>query len=494
MSFLENIKRKSGKKWIIFYSFFLTNILAIIGIIILLEPYWLDLNYYAPHYIGVKLNFVLLIFLILLIPLIYGSILLITFLKEILRIDLINPSKTHKFLPLIFILLYNFLITLLLYLIQSYSKLILQRLEFRLIPIFLIISVILILLIYPIQKYGPELKKSLSEKKIPSKSKASIILTLITGIYFIIFAYPLINPPASVIYGDLPPKPDIIAHRGGAQLGPENTIEVADVALDYDIVGWEVDIAISKDGIPFLMHDETLTRTTDVEEVFPERKDERADAFKWKELRKLDAGSWYVDDDPWGLIEKELITKKQADSYKGAKIPSFEEVLNFTREKDLILDFDVKAPPEDHPFHEDFIEILFYMTLNLTENLNKIMIPTLSDEWLDLIEENNASKIWTYENYVNTGDDYSNAEYRRKYRDGFPIMVYTINSIERFSQLWCLGVKWVKTDSPHKFADIKEPIWYMQLEHYILLWIIVYIAAGTSLLLIRFKIKNERSP
>ncbi|TFF99878.1 MAG: hypothetical protein EU540_06070 [Promethearchaeota archaeon] len=491
MSFLENIKRKSGKKWIIFYSFFLTNILAIIGIIILLEPHWLDLNYYAPQYIGVKLNFVLLIFLILQIPLIYGSILLITFLKEILRIDLINPSKTHKFLPLIIILIYNILITLLLYLIQSYSKLILQRLEFRLIPIFLIISVILILLIYPIQKYGPELKKYLSEKKIPSKSKASIILTLITGMYFIIFAYPLINPPASVIYSDLPPKPDIIAHRGGAQLGPENTIEVADVALDYDIVGWEVDIAISKDGIPFLMHDETLTRTTDVEEVFPERKDERADSFKWKELRKLDAGSWYVEDDSWGLIEKGLITEKQADSYKGAKIPSFEEVLNFTREKDLILDFDVRDPPEDHPFHEDFIEILFNMTLNLTEKLNKIMIPTLSDEWLDLIEKYNASKIWTYENYVNTGDGYSNAKYRRKYRDDFPIMVYTINSIERFSQLWCLGVKWVKTDSPHKFADISEPIWYMQLEHYILLWIIFYIAAGTSLLLIRFKIKNE---
>lgn len=50
----------------------------------------------------------------------------------------------------------------------------------------------------------------------------------------------------------------------------------------------------SYDGVPFLMHDETLRRTTNVEEAFPERAYEHSSMFNWTDLEKLNAGEWFL--------------------------------------------------------------------------------------------------------------------------------------------------------------------------------------------------------
>lgn len=50
--------------------------------------------------------------------------------------------------------------------------------------------------------------------------------------------------------------------------------------------------ARSYDGVPFLMHDSTLRRTTDVAEVFPNRTLLDASMFTWAELQQLNAGKW----------------------------------------------------------------------------------------------------------------------------------------------------------------------------------------------------------
>lgn len=59
----------------------------------------------------------------------------------------------------------------------------------------------------------------------------------------------------------------------------------------------------SYDGVPFLMHDRTLRRTTNVREVFPNRTDMMAAMFTWAELEMLDAGSWFLHvREPFDLI------------------------------------------------------------------------------------------------------------------------------------------------------------------------------------------------
>lgn len=50
----------------------------------------------------------------------------------------------------------------------------------------------------------------------------------------------------------------------------------------------------SLDGVPFLLRDRTLGRTTDVSEVFPERRLDDASQFNWTDLRSLNAGRWFL--------------------------------------------------------------------------------------------------------------------------------------------------------------------------------------------------------
>lgn len=68
--------------------------------------------------------------------------------------------------------------------------------------------------------------------------------------------------------GRLPPvfesdRPLIFAHRGGAKLAPENTMPAIDNGMALGSDGLEIDVQLSADGIPVVIHDPTLDRTTD---------------------------------------------------------------------------------------------------------------------------------------------------------------------------------------------------------------------------------------
>ncbi len=59
-------------------------------------------------------------------------------------------------------------------------------------------------------------------------------------------------------------RPLILAHRGDSFQAPENTLEAAKLGLDSGADGWELDVRLTRDGIPVVIHDESLARTTDV--------------------------------------------------------------------------------------------------------------------------------------------------------------------------------------------------------------------------------------
>jgi glycerophosphoryl diester phosphodiesterase len=58
-------------------------------------------------------------------------------------------------------------------------------------------------------------------------------------------------------------RPLIFAHRGGARLAPENTMPAIDNGMTLGADGLEIDVQLSADGIPVVIHDQTLDRTTD---------------------------------------------------------------------------------------------------------------------------------------------------------------------------------------------------------------------------------------
>lgn len=83
---------------------------------------------------------------------------------------------------------------------------------------------------------------------------------------------------------------DVIAHRGSSGVAPENTLAAVEKAITQRSNWFEIDIQRTADGQLVLMHDRDLRRTTNVEEVFPERRLAPVGSFTLAELQKLDAG------------------------------------------------------------------------------------------------------------------------------------------------------------------------------------------------------------
>lgn len=87
--------------------------------------------------------------------------------------------------------------------------------------------------------------------------------------------------------------PLVIGHRGACGDAPENTMGSFHLAAAHQATLIETDIQISSDGVPFLLHDDTLTRTTDAEQSLGLSSDALAETLPWTDLRSLDAGSWF---------------------------------------------------------------------------------------------------------------------------------------------------------------------------------------------------------
>jgi glycerophosphoryl diester phosphodiesterase len=95
-----------------------------------------------------------------------------------------------------------------------------------------------------------------------------------------------------------------IAHRGASGYAPEHTPAAYKLAMEQKADFVEPDLAVSKDNVLFCMHDDTLERTTNVAEVFPDRpsanyqtrqpgKHWLGNDFTMAEIKRLDAGKWF---------------------------------------------------------------------------------------------------------------------------------------------------------------------------------------------------------
>lgn len=126
------------------------------------------------------------------------------------------------------------------------------------------------------------------------------------------------GPPAPAYDIVLPRLARAIGHRGGAfGVAPDNTLASVQRAIDDGIPVIEIDTRLSADGVPILLHDATVDRTTDGTG--------EAAGLTVSALKLLDAGSWF---DP---------------SFAGQRIPTVQEVMALAKGK-LILYFDLKVP------------------------------------------------------------------------------------------------------------------------------------------------------
>ena len=110
----------------------------------------------------------------------------------------------------------------------------------------------------------------------------------------------------------------LIAHRGAPHLAPELTIPSFKFALQLGAHFIETDVQRTRDGILINFHDDTLRRTTNVEDIFPGRGGDPVGSFTYDELQRLHAGKV--------LLKKKSISSGEYPRH--LRIPTVEEFLD----------------------------------------------------------------------------------------------------------------------------------------------------------------------
>lgn len=123
------------------------------------------------------------------------------------------------------------------------------------------------------------------------------------------------------------PYPRWVAHRGAGKLAPENTLAAFRLGAQHGYRMFECDAKLSADGVPFLMHDATLGRTTNAREIFGPAASDIGGDHAWGELARLDAGGWH------------------SRAFAGEPLPTLENVSRFCLANGYFLNIEIKPTP-----------------------------------------------------------------------------------------------------------------------------------------------------
>ncbi|CAN7259300.1 glycerophosphodiester phosphodiesterase [Acidovorax sp. LjRoot194] len=115
------------------------------------------------------------------------------------------------------------------------------------------------------------------------------------------------------------PYPRWIAHRGAGKLAPENTLAAFRLGAQHGYRMFECDAKLSADGVPFLMHDATLQRTTNSHGTGGD--------LAWSVLAQLDAGGWH------------------SRAHAGEPLPTLENLARYCIANGYFLNIEIKPTP-----------------------------------------------------------------------------------------------------------------------------------------------------
>ena len=131
------------------------------------------------------------------------------------------------------------------------------------------------------------------------------------------------------------PYPRWVAHRGAGKLAPENTLAAFRLGAAHGYRMFECDVKLSSDGVPFLMHDATLQRTTNARVKIGAGRSAASENgtsavggdHPWSTLSQLDAGSWH------------------SRAYAGEALPTLEAVARYCIANGFVLNIEIKPTP-----------------------------------------------------------------------------------------------------------------------------------------------------
>lgn len=241
-------------------------------------------------------------------------------------------------------------------------------------------------------------------------------------------------------------KPIIFAHRGASRYAPENTIAAFDLAKKQGALAVELDVMLSRDGIPVVIHDRRLDRTTNGSGM--------VDQHSFEQLSELDAGSSF------------------SPLYKGEKIPRLRDILARYREG-LILNIELKNlhAPQDSLVKTVFAMVdemklshtVIYSSF-LPANLKKvkrlspqsktalICLPGVKGKWIASFLFLSVSREFIHPFWR----DVSFASIGREHRRNRRVHVWTVNDGQTAADLAYKGVDGIMTDDPPAIFSVLD--------------------------------------
>lgn len=242
--------------------------------------------------------------------------------------------------------------------------------------------------------------------------------------------------------------PPVCGHRGAAAAAPENTLASIREAARQGAAWVEVDVMLTADGVPVLIHDETLDRSTDGQGAVAET--------PYAALAGLDAGSWF------------------APSFAGERVPTLEAALSLILELGLGLDLEIKPSPgrEEETARaaidclarrwpagwepagrgpllvSSFRPACLAVARALAPQIPRgLLLGREPAGWAALADELQVATV-IVDHSVET--ERSIADYRAS---GRPVLAYTVNEPERARALFAWGLAGVISDAPGRIAS-----------------------------------------
>jgi glycerophosphoryl diester phosphodiesterase len=286
-----------------------------------------------------------------------------------------------------------------------------------------------------------------------------------------------------------------IAHRGARAYAPENTLAAFAKAKIFGCDMFELDVRMTKDGVVIVHHDENLLRCTDAKSKFPERNNYNLADFTYKEIKQLDAGSWYVkqldlpntERQPFlqSLTDAEIVEYISPDELSHyasgeVKIPTLAETLVLAKELNLMVNIELKNQPEgstglveavikavtaENMADQILISSFEHFMLTEVRQHNKgIATAALTGEpikaaitYLRKLKVN-AYNIGCYKDYKSYGfSDLLGKHYLAhlgKIRNaGFDVNIWTCNDREEMGYLLSAGVTGLISDYPNRVCE-----------------------------------------
>lgn len=244
-----------------------------------------------------------------------------------------------------------------------------------------------------------------------------------------------------------------IAHRGASGYAPENTIPAFELAINMETDYIELDVQLTKDRIPVVIHDDTINRTTNGTGYVKN--------FTLEQLSELDAGSWFNEQYPMFA----------RDQYAGLRIPTLEEI--FERfGKGVVYMIEIKDPTlnpnietilneqiekynlSDHVSIHSFSE----SSLRRFHSINPA-IPLYQIVWYNIpvykIPESYINRVKTYAVGISPNFQKINSSFVAQVKNsGLMVFPYTVNYQVNMDKAVIWGVDGVHTNFPDRFNEV----------------------------------------